>query len=261
VFQTNEFYTQYDTLKTLHLFFTLLAGLTLFFALISLFAAYSQTEHSSINPSTVSAFQLLLPVALLLAKYFGLGQRVQALQLLGSFVTLLGLAVTAMALVRENATREEDMTRFFFAGPFPLILKSFLATGFLTACYLLMRFLNRERISFVKSIVVVLFFEGFISFIACVSLLALGLLAIPDVHGGSSYDVSLLLIGGFIAAFGFTSLSYVLDHHRKGLALLCLAPLLHFGAEALFLRPESGSYSQLVGTVMMTMGSLMIAAV
>jgi drug/metabolite transporter (DMT)-like permease len=98
IFHQNEFYTNYDTLKILHLFFCLLGGLILFIGSFSLFYTYELTSQTKINCSLNTSFLTLLSFFILTCQYIFFGKKIRLLQLLGSVLAIMGVVVVYMAV-------------------------------------------------------------------------------------------------------------------------------------------------------------------
>ena len=98
VFSSNDFYTPQDTLKVGSLMLCLLSGQLLFLGLLSFFYANSLSIVNGINPAMNTGLLSLIYLVLLAANYMGFSGRIAMSQVIGSFLTLVGVACTFMTI-------------------------------------------------------------------------------------------------------------------------------------------------------------------
>ena len=121
VCNSNDYYTQEDTLKVGSLLLTLFGGELLFAGLISFFYIQQMSFQYGIMQSINTSLLSLIALILLMAAYFGFGVHVRMQQTIGAFIVIVGTLCMYIALssniTGEGEAKKDDLENNQIATP------------------------------------------------------------------------------------------------------------------------------------------------
>eukprot|EP00347_Sterkiella_histriomuscorum_P019280 403342250 len=235
---SSELYTNppAKTLKTFYLFLCLIVFLISQIVVTMIFDTWKITKYE-LNSNNLGDFAVyqsinttlvcgLIAFFLILAKFFLQGKRVQIIQKIGLFISLIGIIVTAMALTRGNLESDETIKNLNFnLGIVALI----------TVMILIWQHIKIPGdISYTTSTQIILFLHGLSSSVTLVIILIQGKFYYQDQTYGYTGNalksqIWMILMSSLFFSMGSQMLGGALDHRpfSKIYAFTMLIPILH----------------------------------